>query len=444
MNDAPTARVLICGAGLGGALMAIYLARAGHEVIVYERRPDPRNAGFAGGRSINLALSTRGIAALKEVELANHVLTDAIPMPGRMMHSAEGELAYQPYSKDPNEAINSVSRGGLNITLLDAAEAHDNVKLFFNQRCLEVDIDRTLAEFQDEQSGERVPVEADVIIGADGAFSAVRTAMQKTDRFNYSQSFLQHGYKELSIPPTESGDPAIKPNALHIWPRGGSMMIALPNKDGSFTCTLFWPYEGPHSFASIKSEDDIIPFFEKHYPDAVPIMPTLKEDFQTNPTSSLVTIRCWPWSRGNTVLLGDASHAIVPFFGQGMNAAFEDCAALNRCLAECKGDWRAGIERYQRERKENADAIADMALDNFVEMRDKVGSKVFLAKKKGEKILHRLFPEMFKPLYNMVSFSTIPYAEARRRSRHQASIIRATAAFLALSLLLALFLALAT
>lgn len=436
------ARFVVCGAGLGGALMAIYLGRAGHDVAVYERRGDPRAKGFIGGRSINLALSARGIAALNEVGVAAQALADAVAMPGRMMHSPESELTYQAYSKDPAEAINSVSRGGLNLLLLETADRLSNVSMFFGQRCVDVDFDRTAAVFEDEQTGEQTPVEADVIIGADGAFSAVRTAMLKTDRFNYSQSYLEHGYKELSIPAREDGGFALEPHALHIWPRGGSMMIALPNKDGSFTCTLFWPYRGPHSFESIRSDTDILPFFEKHYPDAVAIMPTLVEDFRENPISSLVTIRCRPWSRGNVALLGDACHAIVPFYGQGMNAAFEDCAALNRRLGECGGDWRAAIEQYEQERKEHADAIADMALDNFIEMRDKVGSRVFLAKKKGEKILHSMFPEMFKPLYNMISFSTIPYAEARRRARHQGRIVRAVAAFVGLSLLLALLLGL--
>ncbi|MEC9373204.1 MAG: NAD(P)/FAD-dependent oxidoreductase [Planctomycetota bacterium] len=430
-----SARIVVAGAGLAGALMAIYLARAGHEVLVYERRSDPRAKGFIGGRSINLALSTRGIAALEKAGLADKVLADAIPMRGRMMHSAQSELTFQPYSARSDRAINSVSRGGLNLTLLEVADSYDNVSLHFDQRCEDIDFENTTAIFTGPD-GQTHRVSADAIIGADGAFSAVRTAMQKTDRFDYSQSYLEHGYKELHIPPEDDGDFAMEPNALHIWPRGGSMMIALPNKDRSFTCTLFWPYEGDHAFAAIREESDVLPFFRKHYPDAVPLMPTLVEDYQRNPVSSLVTIRCWPWTRNLTLILGDAAHAIVPFYGQGMNCAFEDCAALDVCLRQHPGDIPAAFHALEELRKRHADAIADLALDNFIEMRDKVGSKAFLLKKKGEKLLSRLFPKRFLPLYDMVSFSTIPYDDARRRARAQSSIVRAAVSTAALIILL--------
>lgn len=418
MTDLGSRHVVVAGAGLGGALVACELAAMGYRVSVYERRPDPRAAGFIGGRSINLALSARGIAALERVGLTARVLADAVPMRGRMMHDVGGELAYQAYSKDPREAINSVSRGGLNVTLLEAAAAHDNVSLHFEHRCVDIEPDGSSIVFESE--GRTVQPEADLIIGADGAFSAVRGFMQKTERFNYSQSYLEHGYKELHIPPTAAGDFAMEPNALHIWPRGGFMMIALPNADRSFTCTLFWPFRGERSFEAIQTRSEILPFFERWFGDAIPLMPTLEDDFENNPTSSLVTVRCSPWVyRDRVVLLGDAAHAIVPFYGQGMNAAFEDCSELARCLEAHDHDFAAALGAYDRIRKPNADAIADMALHNFIEMRDHVASPWFLAMKRFERFLHRAIPDQFTPLYNMVSFSTIPYAEARTRAARQ-------------------------
>ncbi len=425
MTDAPEQSdnqetILIVGAGLAGALMAMFLARRGQRVILAERRPDPRTRGFIGGRSINLALSARGIDALSRVGMAETVLQNAVPMPGRMMHAVDGTLTYQPYSKNPNDHINSVSRGGLNLTLLESAAALETVTVRFNLRCLEVDLDAPSAAFLDESTGREEVIHADVIIGADGAFSAVRSRLIRNDRYDYQQSYLDAGYKELSIPPTPSGEFALKPNALHIWPRGGSMMIALPNEDRSFTCTLFWPFDGDHSFAAIRSRQDILPFFRRHYPDVVPLMPTLEDDYERNPTSSLVTVRCAPWHwQDKVVLIGDAAHAIVPFFGQGMNAAFEDCVALDRLLQQFPNDRARAFAEYSAERKPNADAIADLAIANFIEMRDRVGSKVFLFRKRLEKMLHGWFPGWYCPLYNMISFSTIPYAEARRRARRQ-------------------------
>lgn len=443
--------VLIVGAGLAGALLATDLARLGYRVSVYERRPDPRVHGFLGGRSINLALSCRGITALRRVGLADKVLADAIPMPGRILHAPEPDAPthFQPYSRNPHEAINSVSRGKLNITLLEAAAAHESVALHFGQRCERLELTgpgtaarKPAAIFHDESTDERRRVEADVIIGADGAYSAVRAALQTSGPFDYAQTYEQHGYKELTIPPAadipgftaprtawaEAGY-AMDPSGLHIWPRGSAMMIALPNTDRTFTCTLFWPFRGEHSFEAVeaarRSDDDAIrAFFQRHYPDAVPLMPTLVEDFRANPTSPLVTIRCGPWHApaphdANVVLVGDAAHAIVPFYGQGMNAAFEDCRILAEMLEASGHDFASVIPRFYQRRKPNADAIADMALDNFIEMRDKVGSRAFLLKKKAENRLHGLLPGVFTPLYNMVSFTDTPYAEAKRRAAAQ-------------------------
>jgi kynurenine 3-monooxygenase len=432
------AQVLIVGAGLGGTLMACLLARAGHEVDLFERRPDPRLSGYVGGRSINLALSARGIHGLTTAGLAADVLRDVIPMRGRMIHSTAGELAFQPYSANPSDAINSISRGGLNINLLEAAAKYPNLRQHFNQRCVDVDLSAPAATFVDEISGASRTVSAEIIVGADGAFSAVRGKMQITDRYDYSQSYLQHGYKELTIPPAAGGAFAMEPNALHIWPRGGFMMIALPNQDRSFTCTLFWPFRGPRSFEAVSRAEDVLPFFQSQFPDAVPLMPTLVEDYMRNPIGTLVTVRCAPWHMGGkVVLLGDAAHAIVPFYGQGMNAAFEDCVALEQCMREHEPDFSRAFEAYAAMRKPNTDAIADMAMDNFIEMRDHVASPMFLLRKKTEQMLQRVFPAWFMPLYNMISFSLIPYAEARRRARRQNRIVAGVIAGFALALLLA-------
>lgn len=421
---------LIIGCGLAGSLLARLLAQDGWTVDVFERRGDPRVKGYAGGRSINLALSARGLHGLAAAGLDGRVLAgDAIPMRARMMHGLTGELTPQPYSSDPNDAINSVSRGGLNLTLLNAAAELPGVRFHFDQTCIDLDLTKGEAAFRGP-SGVEERRRADLILGADGAFSPVRLAMQKTDRFEYHQSYLGHGYKELHIPPASElealgvalphrrGEYAFDPNALHIWPRGSSMMIALPNRDGSFTCTLFWPYEGDHGFASLTDAGAVRAFFESQYADATPLIPTLEHDYLHNPVGSLVTVRCFPWIHGDRVaLLGDAAHAIVPFYGQGMNAAFEDCRTLVECLRTNKGSRREALLAYQATRKANADAIADMALENFVEMRDKVGDPEFLYRKKIEQALHQIDPTRLVPQYNLVSFTTVPYAKALSQGR---------------------------
>lgn len=424
-NSTQAPHALIVGNGLAGALLAVLLAQAGWRVSLYERRGDPRAKGYQGGRSINLALSARGLAGLAAAGLAERVIArDLIAMPGRIIHPVHGSPAFQPYSHNAADAINSVSRAGLNLTLIEAAAELPNVEAHFDHVCVDVDLARTTAIFQ-RSDGSRVSVSADLIIGADGAFSAVRDAMRKTDRFEYSQTYLGHGYKELHIPPA-AGTFALEPHALHIWPRGSSMMIALPNRDASFTCTLFWPFEGDHSFANLGTPAEIEAFFSAQYPDAKPLMPTLVHDFTTNPTSSLVTVRCWPWVRGNTVLVGDAAHAIVPFYGQGINCGFEDCVELVRQLHAAP--LAQALDAYQRARKPNADAIAEMALSNFVEMRDKVGRPEFLYRKKIEQILHAAFPDRCQPQYNLVSFSTVPYTEAKRLGDELAKLIDAVVA----------------
>lgn len=403
-------RITLVGGGLAGSLAAVYLAKRGYEVNIYERRPDMRNVEIPAGRSINLALSTRGIDALKRVGLDQVVLDQAIPMAGRMMHDEKGNLAYQPYGKD-GQAINSVSRAHLNIQLLKLADEHENVNQFFNMRCQEVDIENSICKFLNEETGEMVEVDSDYILGSDGAYSPVRLKMMKNDRFDYSQSYTKSGYKELNITPTPDGDFAMDPDSLHIWPRGNFMMIALPNPDKSFTCTLFMPYDGDVGFDQINSDQEILDFMNTYFADAVPLMPELLNDFKQNPVGSLVTVRCYPWHMKKATLIGDACHAIVPFYGQGMNCAFEDCVELDNCLEEF-GDWDNAMNEYQKRRKPNADAIADLALQNFIEMRDLVGDKDFLHYKKIEHQLCELHPDLFKSQYEMVTFSKVPYSEA--------------------------------
>ncbi|HXV77614.1 MAG TPA: NAD(P)/FAD-dependent oxidoreductase [Candidatus Polarisedimenticolaceae bacterium] len=428
--------VLVAGAGLGGALIAIYLARAGHRVRLFERRSDPRKLTGDRGRSINLAISTRGLAALRGVGVDGPVVEMAVPMRGRMMHGVEGRLTFQPYGTT-GQAIHSVSRLGLNIALIDEAERHPEVVIEFDSRLVDVDPDgpELLLESPD---GSTRRVAGDRLIGADGAYSAVRARLQRLDRFDYSQSYLEHGYKELTVPPADDGGFRLEPEALHIWPRGGFMMIALPNVDRSFTCTLFWPLEGATSFRQIDDAPGLRAFFGRWFPDAVPLMPRLAEDYFANPTSSLVTVRCHPWHHlDRVVLLGDACHAIVPFYGQGANAAFEDCVVLDRAIHQHAPDWGAAFAAYGRQRKPHVDVLADLALENFIEMRDRVASRSFLWQKRLEKGLHRAFPERFVPLYSMVTFSQLPYGDAVERARRQWRLVRRIAATAAAAALIA-------
>jgi kynurenine 3-monooxygenase len=431
--------ITIVGAGLGGALMGVFLGKAGHRVKIYERRPDPRQGAGGRGRSINLAISTRGLAALERVGLDAKLLEVAVPMRGRMVHGIDGDLAFQPYGHQAHHVIHSVSRAGLNRLLVETAEAMPNVEVHFGMRCMDVDLPHALGTFVNIDTGATSTVAGDLLIGADGAFSEVRLAMQKTDRFEYAQSFLEHGYKELAIPPAEGGGFSMERDALHIWPRGGFMMIALPNVDGSYTCTCFWPFRGENSFAALATRGEVRAYFDKTFPDAVPLMPTLEDDFLLNAVGSLVTVRCTPWRFADrAVLLGDAAHAVVPFYGQGANAAFEDCIVLDECLKEFADDTSQALAVYERRRKPHADALADLAVGNFVEMRDKTASKTFLLGKRVEKLLAKVFPGRFVPLYYMVTFSRTPYADAVRRARAQWRAVIVAAGVLLLAVLVVL------
>ncbi|MBY0433628.1 MAG: FAD-dependent monooxygenase [Cyclobacteriaceae bacterium] len=414
------ANITIVGAGLVGSLLSIYLAKRGYKVTVFERRMDMRKHVLGAGRSINLALSNRGIRALEEVGLAQQMKDNAVPMHGRMMHDLSGKLTYQPYGT-AGQFINSISRTGLNMVLITEAEKH-GVDFFFEYKCLDLDLAKTTLTFQN--AGDIRHHTADLIIGSDGAFSAIRSAFQISDRFDYSQDYIEHGYKELRIPPGEAGEFLMEKNALHIWPRESFMLIALPNPDATFTCTLFFPFEGNVSFSKLSNDHEVQSFFEKYFPDAVKQMPTLLEDFRDNPTSSLVTMRCYPWVKHNTLLIGDASHAIVPFYGQGMNAGFEDCRVLNELLNQHEDDWGRVFPQFQKLRKPDTDAIAQLALDNFVEMRDLVGDPDFLLRKKIEAKLHELYPSAWVPLYSMVTFhDEIRYSEALEMSARQKEIM---------------------
>jgi kynurenine 3-monooxygenase len=409
------------------------LGRRGYDVDLYERRADPREGNIVGGRSINLALSTRGIHALEQLGIADEVLRHAIPMRGRMIHDKSGDLHFAPYDVDPNKYINSIGRAALNTTVIEAAQRYPNVRVHFNHRCTDVDLTEAVCYLETENG--QVMARGDAIIGVDGAFSAVRQSMQKKlAEFEYDESYLAHGYKELTIPPGPDGSWQMEKNALHIWPRKSFMMIALPNPDGSFTCTLFWEFEGPRSFETTKTDDDVRRFFDEEFPDAVSLMPTLLDDFHQNPTGSLVTIRCAPWYyRDKVALVGDAAHAVVPFYGQGMNAAFEDCVVLDECFGEFPDNRERAFAEYFAWRKENADALADLAVENFIEMRDKTASRAFRAKKKLDHLLEAALPGIYLPLYTMVTFTRIPYSTAARRARVQDRIVYGSLAVVVLT-----------
>jgi kynurenine 3-monooxygenase len=415
--------ITLVGAGLNGPLLAIGLAQRGFRVEIYERRPDMRKVRMSGGRSINLALSTRGIHALTQADLWKEMQTIAIPMKGRMMHSVASELTFQRYGKDDAEVIYSISRSELNIALMNAAEVQ-GVRIFFQQRCSGINLKEGSLQLRDEVTGEGRTLDSMVVIGCDGSASAIRSEMLRQSRFNFSQQYLNYGYKELTIPAGANGKHALETHALHIWPRGNHMLIALPNVDGTFACILFLPFEGADSFAQLNTHSEVVDFFRARFPDVVPLMPGLAENFFANPTGAMVTIQCSPWhAEGRVLLLGDAAHAIVPFFGQGINCGFEDCTQLLELIGQHSGDWAPIFAEFEKRRKVNTDAIADLALENFVEMRDRVGDARFLFRKKVELALEAKLPKVFVPKYSMVTFHRIPYATALERGRVQDRIL---------------------
>lgn len=416
-------KITLIGAGLNGPLLAILLRQRGFAVDLYERRPDIRRVRLSAGRSINLALSTRGIYGLQLAGLWDQMRDIIIPMRGRMMHSVAGELTFQPYGKNESEVINSISRAELNMALMNAAEEH-GAAIHFNQRCTGYNLKTGALRLHNAETGEERIEETAVVIGCDGSASSMRAEMLKLNRFNFSQQYLDYGYKELTIPAGSGGRHAIETHALHIWPRGNHMLIALPNIDGTFACILFLPFEGADGFSVLTTPADVIQFFESRFPDALSLMPQLAENYFANPTGAMVTIKCSPWHvEGKALLLGDAAHAIVPFFGQGLNCGFEDCTALMELLDRHGADWTRVFSEFDGERKVNTDAIADMAIENFTEMRDRVADARFLFRKKVELALEAKFPGVFVPKYAMVTFHRIPYSVALARGAVQERIL---------------------
>ncbi len=418
-----TKQIILIGAGLAGCLLAIYLARRGFIVKLFERRADMRIHDIPAGRSINLSLSERGIYVLKDLGLYQKIQKQLVAMPGRMLHRIDGSLQFQAYGKNAGDVHYSVSRVGLNRLLLDSAEATGRVSIFFDEYCSDLNLETKQLRFKNEITQKLHTLDFEVVIGTDGGGSAVCRSLIEAQAVQCRHEVLAHGYKELIIPAGIKGEFRLEKNALHIWPRGGYMLIALPNTDGSFTATLFLPQTGADSFASLTDEPRILNFFKTQYPDVMPLMPNLLNDFLSHPLGNLGTIRCSPWYvGGNVLLIGDAAHAVVPFHGQGMNCAFEDCYAFNQCL-EHFNDWESLFRELEAQRKPNADAIADMALENYIEMRDSVRDPKFHLRKQIEWLLEERHPKRFIPRYSMVMFHRIPYADVQKRGELQAAIL---------------------
>jgi len=417
------AEVIVVGAGLIGPLLSVFLAKEGHRVTVFDRTPDSREASLAANRSINLTLCDRGFRALDSAGAGDIVRRLSVPAYGRLIHAVNGDLAYQPYGNN-NEAIYSISRRDLNTALLNFAEQNFDIEFRFNEKCTGIDLATATLETTNAQTGQVKRHKASSIFACDGAYSAVRLQLQKRNRFNYSQQYWEQGYKELSIPATATGGWVSEKNVLHIWPRGHYMLIGFPNLDGSFTCSWHIPFEGELSFESVRTEADLLRRFEESFSDAMPHMPNLVSEFFANPPTSMVTIKCFPWAfQDKVVLIGDAAHAIYPSYGQGANAGFEDCAVIYECMQKYGADWKAIFNEYEKHRKTNTDAIADLCVEHFIELRDLVGDRKFLLKKEIERKINRMYPEKYKDLYSMITFSCMPYAEALSVDRQQRAII---------------------
>ncbi len=415
---------IIVGAGLVGSLWAVYLSKAGYKVSIYERRSDIRKAEISAGKSINLALSVRGWTALDAVGVGDKIRDLAIPMYGRIMHSEAGELSYQPYGEE-GQAIYSISRGGVNARMMDIAETEGNATIHYQHQCIGVDLAAGRVRFENLLTKEIVEDQADVVFACDGAFSAIRyLGMQKLDRFDYSQDFIDDGYREILLPANPDGSYRMDKNALHIWPRGRFMLIALANEDGSFTCTLFMPHDGgENSFSSLNSKEKVNDFFKNTFPDFYAMMPDIADAWEDHPLSSLAIMRSYPWHHGKIAMMGDAAHATVPFYGQGMNAGFEDCSVMSRLMQKHNEDWDKVFDEYSRERKPDGDALQDLSLFNYHVMRDFVADPMFLLRKKIEAKFSKLYPEKWLPLYSQVTFSNIRYSEAIANGNAQSKIM---------------------
>lgn len=415
----------IIGAGLVGSLWAVYLAKSGYQVTIYERRSDMRLNKMSAGRSINLAMSTRGWKALDEVGIGDRIREIAIPMYGRTLHHLDGTIGYQPYGIQ-NQAIYSVSRADLNCVLMEIAEELADFKINFMQECINADLEKGIVHFKNLQSSEVSSVQSDLVFATDGAFSAIRyNAMQKSDRFNYSQQYIPDGYREILLPANEDGSHKLSKETLHIWPRGRFMLIALPNFDGSYTCTLFMPFEDDkYCFNNLTSKEKVNEFFKEVFPDFYEMMPNIADSWEQHPLSSLAIIRCYPWVKGKVALMGDAAHATVPFFGQGMNCGFEDCSVMNEIMLKHNHDWSLIMDEYQKRRKPNGDAVQDLSVQNYIVMRDKVADPQFLLLQKIERRINELYPNSYFPLYSMVSFTNIEYQTALKKGNEQEERIK--------------------
>lgn len=432
-NSTGENHVVVVGAGLAGTLMAIFLARSGYHVDLYERRADLRDEPVGRCRSINMTLAERGLRALEEVGILQQVLDLTVTVKGRMVHELNGAVKFQPYGKNEKEVIHAVMRKDLNIALVNHAETFPNLKIHFRKHCVALDKQARRMTFFDQQAGETFAVEPAFIVGADGTFSTTRQQMHRSERANYEQGFLERGYKELTIDPAPGGGWRLPQHALHVWPRGSCMLMCIANRNGSFTCTCVLPFEGALSFASLQTEADVREFLFGNFPDLMPLMPNAVQNFMRNPPSEFITTKTDFWHyKDLCVLLGDACHTVVPFYGQGMNAAFEDCSVLHRCIEQHRGDLGTAFSEFQRLRKRHTDALAALSIENFVELRDKVRSRRLVAKKKVDLLLNNLMPGTWVPLYTLISHTTMPYADAIERAKKQNRIAR----FLGVDLLL--------
>jgi kynurenine 3-monooxygenase len=418
-------KVTIIGAGLSGTLMAIYLARRGYEVKIHERRKDMRLDPITSGRSINMTLAARGLAALSRVLDIDRILELTIPLKGRMVHDERGSLKFIPYGSRKDEVIYAIKRNELNMALMDAAESYPNVTILFGRRCVEIDKHNGQAHLLNEETNEHAHLESDFIIGADGTFSTVRQQIHRGERANYRQDFLDCGYKEVFLPPGKNNTFQLEKHALHVWPRGSCMLMGIPNLDGSFALTCILPFEGSRSFGALTIEADVMAFFHAHFPDVTPLIGDFARCFIEKPVAMFPTTKVYPWHhRGRVVLLGDACHTVTPFYGQGMNAAFEDCQVLDGCLDQNGDDLETAFSQFQLLRKRNTDALADLSVENFFELRDKVRSPLLMAHKKMDMVLHRLLADSWLPLYTLITHTTIPYADAIERYRRQCRTAR--------------------
>ena len=418
-------RIIVAGAGLVGSLLAVYLSKKGYRVDVYDRNPDPRDASSdaRAGKAFNLTLCDRGFKALDEVGVGNLIRSVSVPAYGRFVHNEQGELAYQPYGNNA-EALYSILRSDMSRAMVEFAAEQPNVEFHFDEKCVGLGLSPLEVEFKNMRTGAQRREKAYLLFGADGAFSGVRTHLQRFHRVSYAQEFLDQGYKELNVPATATAEWVSEKNVLHMWPRGRYMLLGFPNFDGSFTCSLHMPFEGSVSFASLQTETDVLEFFNEKFPDVVDHIPNLVEEFNRCAPNPMVTVKCSPWTlQGKVALIGDAAHVLYPYYGQGANAGFEDCSVLMECLEKYGDDWKTVFSEYERLRKPNMDAISEMVVEHYVEIRDLLGDSKFLLRKALERKMNQLFPDRYQPLYSMIAFTTMPYVDALRIEREQRSII---------------------